>query len=128
MRGLLVILGFFAVLAYSGGQVLAFEQTAPAPVPSESAKEAPPGAGTAPLAPGVGVTPEGAVKAPLAPDPSQGTEHRSLKIPGLGSFDFLPKMDFGLELLYGEPSKADSAVDPLHDQDVTIRGTVKRRF
>ena len=49
------------------------------------------------------------------------------KIPGLGSFDILPKMDFGLELLYSDES--ESYVDENADgDDVRIRGTVKRRF
>ena len=60
--------------------------------------------------------------------PSEGTE---IRIPGLGKLGTLPKMDFGLELLYG----ADQA--PYHEQPVTpgedpqdlmIHGSVKHRF
>jgi hypothetical protein len=57
-----------------------------------------------------------------------GTE---IRIPGLGKLGTLPKMDFGLELLYGatetgkpqEPAKIED--DP---SDLTIRGSVKHRF
>lgn len=54
-----------------------------------------------------------------------GTE---VKIPGLGTVGVLPKLDFGLELLYGATeNKAvpDSKNDP---NDVQIRGTIKHRF
>lgn len=63
-----------------------------------------------------------------APAKSGGTE---IRIPGLGKLGTLPKMDFGLELLYGatetekaqEPSKIEDGQDEL-----TIRGSVKHRF
>lgn len=50
-----------------------------------------------------------------------------LKIPGIGSLGFLPKLDFGLELLYGANESAADEDDGLPD-DLTIRGTVKRKF
>lgn len=61
-----------------------------------------------------------------------GTE---VRIPGLGKLGTLPKMDFGLELLYGaadpkaqlDQAPAGTPV-PSEDQDLTIRGTVKHRF
>ncbi len=65
------------------------------------------------------------------PKTKTGTE---VFIPGLGSLGVLPKMDFGLELLYGatdSPADAtDSAEPPLSysDDDLQIRGTVKHRF
>ena len=50
---------------------------------------------------------------------------------GKGSIGFLPKMNFGLELLYGSPETDDSAspsiTDPAAD-DLQILGTIKRRF
>lgn len=59
---------------------------------------------------------------------SEGTE---VFIPGLGKLGMLPKMDFGLELLYG--SKADKQpsqpVDDLNSSDnLRIRGTLKHNF
>jgi hypothetical protein len=60
-----------------------------------------------------------------------GTE---IRIPGLGKLGTLPKMDFGLELLYGVDGKpnaqdADPAPSSIDDQqDLTVRGSVKHRF
>lgn len=54
-----------------------------------------------------------------------GTE---VKIPGLGTVGVLPKLDFGLELLYGateNKAMPDTKNDP---SDVQIRGTIKHRF
>lgn len=55
-----------------------------------------------------------------------GTE---IKIPGLGTVGALPKLDFGLELLYGvtEP-KGTPAPDRSENGDLQIRGTVKYKF
>jgi hypothetical protein len=63
----------------------------------------------------------------------EGTE---IRIPGLGKLGTLPKMDFGLELLYGaaegskpatdsEPPSNNDAAD---QQDLMIHGSVKHRF
>ena len=54
-----------------------------------------------------------------------GTE---VRIPGIGTVGVLPKLDFGLELLYGATESKgvpDSKADP---GDVQIRGTIKHRF
>jgi hypothetical protein len=58
--------------------------------------------------------------------PSAGTE---VRIPGFGKLGNLPKMDFGLELLYGasEQKPVDAPVRDERD-DLTIRGTVKHKF
>lgn len=59
--------------------------------------------------------------------PDTGTE---IRIPGLGKLGTLPKMDFGLELLYGA-SEGKAVQDPAPEdpsQDLTIRGSVKHRF
>jgi hypothetical protein len=52
-----------------------------------------------------------------------------VRIPGVGSLGALPKLDFGLELLYGanEPStgRPDDRSPP---SDMQIRGTIKHRF
>ncbi len=53
-----------------------------------------------------------------------------MRIPGLGKLGVLPKMDFGLELLYGaNEAKQPDAVDrePPAD-DLTVRGTIKHNF
>jgi hypothetical protein len=61
-----------------------------------------------------------------AQKPATGTE---VRIPGLGKLGVLPKMDFGLELLYGanEPKQPDGEQEATPD-DLTIRGTVKHKF
>ena len=55
-----------------------------------------------------------------------GTE---VRIPGFGKVGVLPKLDFGLELLYGatenRPVRPDEKSEP---SDVQIRGTIKHRF
>jgi len=55
-----------------------------------------------------------------------GTE---IKIPGIGSLGTFPRLDFGLELLYGaaEPKAVAPEVKP-DPSDVQIRGTLKHRF
>ncbi len=52
-----------------------------------------------------------------------------IKIPGLGTIGALPKLDFGLELLYGatEP-KGTPAAEKNDGGDLQIRGTVKYKF
>lgn len=60
--------------------------------------------------------------------PSTGTE---VRIPGLGKLGILPKLDFGLELLYGvnEKSLDERRLLPEQSDDgVGIRGTLKHRF
>lgn len=66
--------------------------------------------------------------APAAKSDS-GTE---IRIPGLGKLGTLPKMDFGLELLYGA-AEDKAAAEPAPSvesapEDLTIRGSVKHRF
>ena len=66
-------------------------------------------------------------EAPIA-KPS-GTE---VRIPGLGRLGVLPKLDFGLELLYGvnDDKRLESEKIPQDpaDDGVQIRGSVKHRF
>ena len=58
-----------------------------------------------------------------------GTE---VRIPGLGRLGVLPKLDFGLELLYGvnDDKRLESEKIPQDpaDDGVQIRGSVKHRF
>ncbi|MEO1205800.1 MAG: hypothetical protein AAFV45_05660 [Pseudomonadota bacterium] len=65
----------------------------------------------------------------IKPDAAKGTE---VRIPGLGRLGVLPKMDFGLELLYGAaelPLAGDQQFsEPDSDGDLKVRGTVKHRF
>ena len=54
-----------------------------------------------------------------------GTE---VKIPGFGTVGVLPKLDFGLELLYGATDARGRPDDRSEPSDVQIRGTIKHRF
>ncbi len=52
-----------------------------------------------------------------------------LSIPGIGSIGKLPKLDFGLELLYGD--SAAQGVGPSAEEnndDVLIKGKIRHRF
>ncbi len=55
----------------------------------------------------------------------EGTE---IRIPGLGKLGVLPKLDFGLELLYGAQDSAVIDDEPGDGDQLTIRGRVKHRF
>jgi hypothetical protein len=56
----------------------------------------------------------------------------AVRIPGLGTLGVIPKMDFGLELLYGVADAGGQAKrpDPKNTDvdDVLIRGTIKHKF
>jgi hypothetical protein len=54
-----------------------------------------------------------------------GTE---VRIPGLGKVGVLPKLDFGLELLYGANEQKGTFEDKTDPDDVQLRGTIKHRF
>jgi hypothetical protein len=58
---------------------------------------------------------------------STGTE---VRIPGLGTVGVLPKLDFGLELLYGASESKGLPNDRTGSEpdDLKIRGTLKHRF
>jgi hypothetical protein len=56
---------------------------------------------------------------------TSGTE---VRIPGLGTVGILPKLDFGLELLYGANEPKGLPQDKTSPDDVQIRGTIKHRF
>jgi hypothetical protein len=52
-----------------------------------------------------------------------------IRVPGLGTIGALPKLDFGLELLYGASEPKGARDEKLADpSDLQIRGTVKYKF
>ncbi len=51
-----------------------------------------------------------------------------VRIPGVGSLGALPKLDFGLELLYGANESGTRPDDKSQPSDVQIRATIKHRF
>ncbi|MDX2265379.1 MAG: hypothetical protein NW215_10450 [Hyphomicrobiales bacterium] len=76
---------------------------------------------TPPLQPVPGVSiEEGAADKPKS-------EQTEINIPGIGSIGALPKLDFGLDLLYGATPDEPTDAAPKSD-DVIIRGTIKHKF
>jgi len=59
------------------------------------------------------------------PSAGAGTE---IRVPGVGSVGTLPKLNFGLELLYGANESPGRPDDRSQPSDVQIRATVKHRF
>ena len=115
-----------AVLVAAGGfaqPLLAFQ---------EGGSEAPP-AVSAPAAPAV----EAPKSVPVpgkslnlkVPEMSigQGTG-TEVRIPGFGKVGVLPKLDFGLELLYGATDARGRPDEKSEPSDMQIRGTIKHRF
>lgn len=64
-----------------------------------------------------------------APKTEQGTV---VRIPGFGKLGVIPRLDFGLELLYGaaktQPETAPQGTPEPENGDLRIRGSVKHRF
>lgn len=117
MRRRVAIAGLLAVLSLSSGHALAFQET-PAPPPADI-----PQAQADTLALQLG-TPNAAPAAPKA----QGG--------GLNLFGYtvLPKLNFGLDVLYGQDEQqlqlgGSDDLDTLDENgNVTVLGKVKRRF
>jgi hypothetical protein len=74
-----------------------------------------------------GQNPQASVDDPFTLQGKSGTE---LTIPGIGSVGSLPKLDFGLELLYGPKSLPDTPQfdQPRTDGDMQIKGTLSHKF
>jgi hypothetical protein len=86
----------------------------------------------------------GGIPAPDAPKaqeqeesvPSRTETGTEIRIPGLGKIGTLPKMDFGLDLLYGAaedntktaPEFSNPQDTDEQQRDLMIHGTVKHRF
>ena len=117
MRRILAIAGLIAALPFGSAPAFAFQET-PVPPPSASV-EATPQAKSAPLQ--------------LATPPGVSADQKVDK-GGINVFGhtILPKLDFGLELLYGDdqPQLELQQGGPSFDdsQDVTVLGKVKRHF
>ncbi len=122
---LVIVAGLVSVVSANAS---AFEQTqlggASTPAGSKSSNAGSVASGV----PGVGLAVPGAGAA-LKSQNSTESSGTILSIPGFGVIGTLPKMDFGLELLYGndrdKPVEEDSS---LTDNGLTIHGSVKHRF
>lgn len=83
--------------------------------------------GSAPAAP-----PAASFDLPGKPEISKGLQIRpgtEIKVPGFGTVGVLPKLDFGLELLYGATDPKTPVPDNKSEpDDFRLRGTLKHRF
>ena len=117
MRGLLAIAGLMAALPFGSGEALAFQETT-----------APPPADTPQAAPEVNALQLGTQGAPNAGPQAKGG---GVKLFG---YTVLPKLNFGLDVLYGQDQQqlqlgGPDGLDTLEENgDVTVLGKVKRRF
>ncbi len=78
--------------------------------------------------PGIsGQVPQFDLNDPMMAGKSSGTD---VTIPGIGSIATLPKLDFGLELLYGPKSGPEALQLDQHapDNDMQIKGTLTHKF
>lgn len=77
--------------------------------------------------PGVPQIPQFDLNDTQAAGKSSGTE---ITIPGFGSLGTIPKLDFGLELLYGPKNGPEALQLDQHapDSDMQIKGTLTHRF
>jgi hypothetical protein len=116
-----ILLVALAALGVAAQAALAFQDSPPSgssdkPAAEVQAVEAPKGGD-----PGKGLS----LKTPeLSLGQGTGTE---VRIPGFGKVGVLPKLDFGLELLYGA-TEQKGLPDKPEPSDVQIRGTIKHRF
>jgi len=115
MRRLVAIAGLVATLSFGGAPALAFQETPVPPIPGAEAVPE-----TAPPSLQLG-TPGAAQTDPQA-------ERQGLKLFG---YTVLPKLDFGLDVMYGQDQEQLQLQGPTaleENGDVTVLGKVKRRF
>jgi hypothetical protein len=105
--------GLLSALLIGAGSAMAFEQTPEAPVVQ-----------AAPAVPAA-KAPAAALQSP-AQGPASSPEKKSATVFG---FSLLPKLDFGLELLFSQqPGELPPSVQPEESDDLTVLGKVKRSF
>jgi hypothetical protein len=106
--------GVLAALWMSAAPALAFEETpaAPAPTPPQVMPEA--------------KSPAAALQSPQ-PGTAPSTAPTGAKVFG---FSLLPKLDFGLELLYSAPQPAELQQGAIADEngELSVLGKIKRHF
>jgi hypothetical protein len=118
MLRLAAIAALMAALSLGSGQALAFQEM-PAPPPAEPSQAAPQNVLQAdPLQLGT----------PGTGQPAPKADQGGLKVFG---YTLLPKLDFGLDVLYGQDQQqlqlqAPSTLE--ENGDVSVLGKVKRRF
>jgi hypothetical protein len=119
-----LVLGLTLVLAMlAGSSAYAFQSQNSGAVPPAVAE---------PQAPAEAPSAEKGLDLSDETGPTKGDAGTEIRIPGLGKLGVLPKMDFGLELLYGAADQklqeGPPEAAPSPEDDLMIRGTVKHRF
>ena len=122
MRNMLVLAGLMAALSLGSGKALAFQEQ---PVPP------PPGGDAAPSSQGDTNALALQLGSPNAPPAAPKTDGGGLNLFG---YTVLPKLNFGLDVLYGQDQQqlqlggTDDLGTLDENGDVTVLGKVKRRF
>lgn len=115
MRRLAAIAVGVAALSFGGAQALAFQEM-PAPPPPEDSSSAP-------------ETPALQLGTPGTPPANAESERGGINVFG---YTVLPKLDFGLDVLYGQDQLqlggAEQSDSLEETGDVSVLGKVKRRF
>ena len=61
--------------------------------------------------------------------PQDAQSNTIIGLPSFGNLGYIPNLDFGMELLYGQENKPVEEVSPEEDEDtLQIRGSIKHRF
>ena len=123
-RGAALACGIALSLAQQITGAAAFS-TEPVAPPSASLQANPPSQFTQP---GIsGQVPQMELNDPMSVGKSKGLD---VTIPGIGSLGTLPKLDFGLELLYGPKNGSEALQLDQHapDGDMQIKGTLTHKF
>lgn len=109
----LKITGVAIALALASTAALAFQEQKSAPAEAAAEPSAAP-----------------ATSAPLSGDVPAAANGTPVRIPGLGTLGVIPKMDFGLELLYGAADQQGKRIDPGKGEqdDVLVGGRIKHKF
>jgi hypothetical protein len=115
MRKVALAAGVIAALLVGAGPARAFQETPEAPPEILS------------VTPDPSKDPAMQMQTPAAPAAAQPPEKSGAKVFG---FNILPKMNFGLELLYSQQPMELQQATPLQEdnEDLTVLGKVKRHF
>jgi hypothetical protein len=119
MRKLAAIAGVMAALSFGSGHAFAFQETPPPPS-AEEAKGAP-----------ASQAPAMRLGSPSGGQADQQADRKGLKLFG---YTVLPRLDFGLDVLYGrderqsQPSGTDNKDSLEENGDVSVLGKLRRRF
>jgi hypothetical protein len=114
-----------AMAAAVAGDVRAFTETPVAPPAAQPA----PATQAQPGAPQLQIQkPEGSNGLHLTTPGDAKSGGTEIKVPGVGTVGVLPKLDFGLELLYGGNNNPAGERPLENKDDVQIKGSITHRF